>query len=119
MMNVFCHLLVNPSVKLYDAQTLNKAVSNESVAFHELAEAQGRVENGSNYRYAHANAFVREKNLLSQRPNFTYHLAGSAILAQRKLVYADKQLKKELKKFKKRLRKYNKQLRKSRKRQKP
>ena len=71
-------VVIDPNV-LYITQLGRKPVSRRALAFHELAEAYGRVDKGLNYEAAHAGAAAREKTLVGQRPDFTQGLAGDLL----------------------------------------
>jgi hypothetical protein len=49
----------------------------ESVVFHELAEAYGKVEHNKQYAAAHQEAIDRETRLREQRPYLRGHNPGS------------------------------------------
>jgi hypothetical protein len=75
---VHASVVIDPSV-LYITQLGRKRVSHRALAFHELAEAYGRVDKGLSYQAAHAAAAAREKTLVGQRPGFTQGLGGELL----------------------------------------
>jgi RHS repeat-associated protein len=82
---VDCAVGIDPSIKYIDAATGTLNVSSAAIAFHELAEAYGKVDLGKPYVQkgggagAHEYARQREKTLNKQRPGFTQHPAGETL----------------------------------------
>jgi len=79
---------IDPSVTYVDAATGTKKVSRPATAFHELAEAYGKVDKGMPYVQkgggpgAHEDARQRERTLIGQRPGFTEFPAGEVLKKQ-------------------------------------
>jgi RHS repeat-associated protein len=79
---------VDPSVTYVDAASGTKKVSRPATAFHELAEAYGKVDKGMPYVQkgggagAHEDARQRERTLIGQRPGFTEFPAGEVLKKQ-------------------------------------
>ena len=82
---VDCAVEIDPSIKYVDAATGTLSVSNAAIAFHELAEAYGKIDLGMPYMQkgggagAHEYSRKREKKLINQRPGFTNYAAGETI----------------------------------------
>ncbi len=71
-------ITLNPAAK-YVSDPAGQPVTTAALAFHELAEAQGRIDRGMQYQRAHAQAATREQTLVQQRPSFTQGLAGGPV----------------------------------------
>jgi RHS repeat-associated protein len=82
---VDCAVVIDPSIQYVDAATGTLGVSSAAVAFHELAEAYGKVDLGMPYMQrgggagAHEYARQSERTLIQQRPGFTQYPAGETL----------------------------------------
>jgi RHS repeat-associated protein len=76
---------INPSISYTDSATGTLSVARAAIAFHELAEAYGKINLGMPYIQkgggpgAHDYAKRREQTLIAQRPNFTQFPAGEEL----------------------------------------
>jgi RHS repeat-associated protein len=82
-------ITVDPSVDRYDRETGAKLVPTRAIAFHELAEAFAKVEQGimrgpNAGPGAHIIAVEREKKLMQQRPDFTPYPAGGSLTRRKR-----------------------------------
>jgi hypothetical protein len=67
---------LNPNANVQTDTNLRKA-TEDSVAFHELAEAYSKVDHSKQYSEAHQEAIQREQKLRDQRPYLKEHNPGS------------------------------------------
>jgi RHS repeat-associated protein len=67
---------LNPKADV-KSDTKLKPATQDSVAFHELAEAYSKVDNSKQYPDAHQEAIQREQKLRDQRPYLKDHNPGS------------------------------------------
>jgi hypothetical protein len=68
-------IVIEPGVR-YATAVDGKPVAIGALAFHELAESYGRVDQSLTYSAAHVQSAARERTLVEQRPAFTQGMAG-------------------------------------------